>query len=150
MKVVVYGSRSLPRHDDIIFPALDHALDLIKSKDYWGIDNSFVEVVSGGARGADHAGERWAMEREFSIKRFYPNWKLLGKRAGLVRNVEMSKYADCGIELWDGKSRGTSHMREQMMGWEEKTGMSKPVFGYNFGFRIWNSDDTDGDGWLIM
>jgi hypothetical protein len=36
-----------------------------------------------------------------------PQWKIYGKRAGLVRNKEMIDMADCLVSFWDGQSRGT-------------------------------------------
>lgn len=76
-------------------------------------------VVSGGARGADRLGERWAKERGIAVRRFPADWERLGKRAGYVRNEEMAEDATHLVAFWDGKSRGTKHMidiarREQL------------------------------------
>jgi hypothetical protein len=69
-----------------------------------------LEIVSGGARGADRLGERWAKENHASMKQFPADWDRLGKRAGFVRNEQMAKYADSLIAFWDSKSAGTGHM----------------------------------------
>lgn len=68
------------------------------------------EVVSGGAKGADRLGERFAKENNIKIKRFPPDWEKFGRSAGFVRNREMANYADSLIAFWDGKSKGTNHM----------------------------------------
>lgn len=75
-----------------------------------------TRIVSGGARGADTLGERFANEMGLEISRFIPDWDGLGKRAGYVRNAEMAKFAveddndGMLIAFWDGKSKGTKHM----------------------------------------
>jgi hypothetical protein len=68
------------------------------------------EIVSGTARGADRMGEFYAIDRNFQIQRFPPDWDTHGNRAGYLRNQEMAKYADMLIAFWDGQSRGTKHM----------------------------------------
>jgi hypothetical protein len=69
-----------------------------------------MEIVSGGARGADKLGERWAEEQHIPVKLFIPDWEGLGKGAGFSRNIEMAEYADVLLAFWDGESRGTKHM----------------------------------------
>ena len=69
-----------------------------------------LEIVSGGARGADSLGERWAKEFHVPIKSFPANWELHKKRAGILRNMEMAEYSDSLLAFWDGKSPGTGHM----------------------------------------
>jgi len=69
-----------------------------------------IEIVSGGANGADTLGEKYAKKKKYKIKQFLADWDNLGKSAGYIRNAEMAKYADILIAFWDGKSRGTKHM----------------------------------------
>lgn len=73
-----------------------------------------VEVVSGTARGADRLGEAYAYSRGFAVKRFPADWDTHGKSAGVIRNAEMAAYADAAIIFWDGQSRGTKNMIDQM------------------------------------
>ena len=73
-----------------------------------GMDD--VEIVSGGARGADALGERYARERGRGLKVFPADWKKWGAAAGPIRNAEMAAYADALIAFWDGKSAGTRDM----------------------------------------
>ena len=68
------------------------------------------EIISGGARGADSLGERYAKEHNIPFKLFPANWDLYGKRAGYLRNVEMGKYCKAALIFWDGESKGTQHM----------------------------------------
>lgn len=69
-----------------------------------------LEIVSGGANGADHIGEEIAKKHDIPVKVFPANWGRYGKSAGYRRNVEMANYADSLIAFWDGKSKGTKHM----------------------------------------
>lgn len=75
---------------------------------------SISEVVSGGARGVDTLGELWANENGVAIKRLIPDWGRFGRAAGMYRNGDMADYADGGIILWDGNSRGTLDMIDKL------------------------------------
>lgn len=100
-KVIIAGSRGIEDWPKV------HA---ILEKCQFSID----EVVSGGAAGVDHIGEDWAREKCIPYKVFTANWALHHKAAGPIRNLEMAKYADCLIAIWDGKSPGTKNMIETM------------------------------------
>ena len=67
-----------------------------------------IQIVSGGARGADTLGERYAKERGHLVKIFKADWDQ-GKMAGYVRNVAMADYADALI-AFDFGTKGTGHM----------------------------------------
>lgn len=69
-----------------------------------------IEIVSGGAWGADALGEKYAQEREFKLIRFPAAWHKFGKSAGVIRNAEMANFADVLIAFWDGRSKGTKNM----------------------------------------
>ena len=65
-------------------------------------------IVSGGAKGADMLGERFANEKKLKIERYLPDWQKYGKAAGPKRNKEMAAVSDYIICFWDKKSRGTA------------------------------------------
>ena len=69
-----------------------------------------TEVVSGMAQGPDTLGEEWASARDLPVKQFPAHWNELGKRAGVVRNLEMAKHAEAAVVFWDGSSPGSKHM----------------------------------------
>ena len=102
-RVIIAGSRNLPKDHPPIYYVADAYL---KS----GFKAS--EIVSGGCRGVDLAGEQFAQERQIPIKRFLPDWDRYGKAAGPIRNAQMADYADALIAIWDGASRGTLSMIE--------------------------------------
>ena len=81
-----------------------------------------TEVVSGGAAGVDRIGEGMAELAGLKCTIFAADWAKHGRAAGPIRNRQMAAYADRLIAVWDGKSRGTKNMIDEM----KKLG--KPVF----------------------
>lgn len=73
-----------------------------------------IEIVSGGAKGADYLGEKLAKKKGFRVKKFEAEWDKHGNSAGMIRNFKMAQYANILIAFWDGKSRGTGNMITQM------------------------------------
>lgn len=110
IRIIIAGSRSFDNYDKlckevdefISMQMFFAGLGAYKSKE--------VEIVSGGARGADKLGERYAKEHNLRLKIFPADWDKYGKRAGYIRNTEMAEYANCLIAFYDGKSKGTAHM----------------------------------------
>jgi hypothetical protein len=105
MKVVIFGSQTI---EDIqeIENALEHS----------SVKDSITEIVGGGARGVDTLAQLYAESHDIPFKLFPADWKLYGRKAGPLRNIEMSEYAEFGVAIWDGKSRGTAHMIRLMEG----------------------------------
>lgn len=97
MKVIIAGSRHIEDYEALT--------QLVDSAD-WKID----EVVSGGCRGVDEMGERWAQAHDIPVRQFVADWAKYGREAGELRNREMAHYAQGLILLWDGKSPGASCM----------------------------------------
>jgi len=69
-----------------------------------------IIIVSGGARGADTLGEKYAKQNGFEIERYLADWDTYGKSAGARRNKKMAEVCDYVICFWDGKSKGTKIM----------------------------------------
>ncbi len=69
-----------------------------------------IIVVSGGAKGADALGERYAKEHGLCVERHPAEWERYGRGAGPKRNREMAQTADMIICFWDEKSKGTKSM----------------------------------------
>ncbi len=99
MKVIIAGSRNFNDYS-----LLKNNCDILLS-----IAKESIEIVSGGARGADSLGERYAHENNLELKIFPADWSI-GKSAGFIRNKQMSEYGDALIAFWDGKSAGTKMM----------------------------------------
>lgn len=98
-KVIVAGGRDFNDYK-LLLEKLDYYLERLPD----------IQIVSGMARGADALGARYAKERGYPLKEFPADWDNLGKRAGYVRNQQMSEYSTHLVAFWDGKSRGTKHM----------------------------------------
>jgi hypothetical protein len=103
LKVIIAGSRSLNDRPYLI----GKAIELSKFVD-------ITEVVSGNAIGIDRLGEEWAKLNGKKVCRFIADWTSYGKAAGIKRNIQMAKYADALLAIWDGSSKGTKHMIEHM------------------------------------
>ena len=99
IKVIIAGSRGFTNYD-LLASTCEHMLQ----------NHEDVEIVSGGANGADKLGEIFAEEKGYEIKQFVPEWSIHGGAAGYLRNKTMAAYADALIAFWDGTSKGTSHM----------------------------------------
>ncbi len=67
-------------------------------------------IVNGGAGGADQIAHEAALLHGHRSETYHADWEKYGKRAGLVRNLEMlDTKPDLVLAFWDGKSRGTAH-----------------------------------------
>jgi len=96
MKLAIIGSLGFDNYD-----LLKSTLEQYKDK--------ITEVVSGGTKGADSLGDRWANENDKNTNIFLPDWEKYGKRAGFVRNTDIVENSDAVIAFWDGESKGTQH-----------------------------------------
>jgi hypothetical protein len=67
-------------------------------------------ILSGGAKGVDELGARFARENNIPLEVYKADWNKFGKRAGIIRNNEMAKNAGALIAVWDGTSQGTHNM----------------------------------------
>lgn len=95
VKVAIIGSRDFNDYN-----LLKSILEPVKSK--------IGLIISGGARGADCLGERYANENNIDTLIFIPDWSK-GKSAGYERNKQIVEASDIIIAFWDGTSKGTQH-----------------------------------------
>lgn len=132
MKLIIAGSRHL-NQDDIY-----DAIVGFFYPDNKELYNSVTEIVSGTAKGADRMGELFAFNSGWNVKQFPAQWtdfsdpetvikinkygQKYNARAGHIRNKAMANYADALLLIWDGQSRGSKNMKENM----EKLG--KPIY----------------------
>ena len=66
-------------------------------------------IISGGARGADSLGARYAHEHGIPLVVYPAQWELYGMSAGYRRNELIVRDCDSVVAFWDYKSRGTGH-----------------------------------------
>ena len=96
MKLAIIGSRDFNDYDTLV--------DFLwRYKDSENIDS----IISGGAKGADLLGKKYAKDIGFYYVEFLPDWDKYGKAAGFIRNQQIVDACDEVIAFWDGKSKGT-------------------------------------------
>lgn len=64
-------------------------------------------IVSGGARGADTLAKEYAVRNDIPLIEFLPEYDRYGRRAPLMRNIQIVDNCDFLLALWDGRSPGT-------------------------------------------
>ncbi len=101
MKVVIAGSRDFNDYN-----LVEETIEKL------GLE--IDEVIYGGAAGADYMGLLWARKHKVKVKTFLEEWSVYGKAAGPIRNRKMANYGDYLLAFWDGQSRGTKNMIEEM------------------------------------
>lgn len=97
MKTIIAGSRGIVNYTDLIIAM-------------HGVNWEITEIVSGTDKGVDQLGEQYAEEHKINLVRFPAQWWKYGKSARIRRNNAMAAYADAALILWDGKSKETKHM----------------------------------------
>ena len=113
MKIIIAGSRTIINMN-LLIKAIKLSSFEITSTD---------EIVSGGARGIDSLGEKYAKQHNIKLTIFKPNWNKYGIKGGVIRNTQMSRYADCAIVVHCG-SKGSIDMINKIKK------LNKPVFEY--------------------
>lgn len=109
IRIIVAGSRDF---NDVEYmrQKLNALIFAYKSK----YSNSMIEIVSGGANGADWLGEKYAEYYDYALTRMPADRNSFGAYAGHIRNRKMLNYAKGAIPVlaafWDGKSTGTKNM----------------------------------------
>ena len=115
VKLAVIGSRDFNDYELVCKTIKEHKFEPIL-------------IVSGGAKGADSLGERYADDNNIPKKIFQAEWDNLdaepckiktnkqGKKynvlAGFNRNKSIVDEADMILAFWDGKSSGTENSIE--------------------------------------
>jgi hypothetical protein len=96
-QILVSGSLSFDNYD-LLCATLDRLL----------AEKENVVIVSGGAKGAELLGERYAEERGLGLKQFPADWDRYGRGAKVIRNAQLIDAAEHAVFFWDGKSKGTA------------------------------------------
>lgn len=96
MRVAVVGSRFFTDYDYV-----KSCLDAIG-----GVDKIDV-IISGGARGADSLGERYARENGIEFVLFAADWDKHGKAAGPIRNKQLIEEGKPDLVVAFNPGKGT-------------------------------------------
>lgn len=114
MKVVIAGTRPLRDEDPRAYELRLKNLYKTMVQYIESLNLDITEVISGDAQGPDMLGEIYASVKNIPCKIMKADWNKHGKAAGPIRNKEMAEYGDCAIIFWDGISRGTKNMINNM------------------------------------
>ena len=119
MKLLVGGSRTFIDEE-----LLREELNKLRKK------FNIILIISGGVRGADFLAKKYAFENKIPYKEYLPDWNKYGRKAGIIRNIEMIDKCDKAIFFWDGKSPGT----RQAIEYSKKKGKLLNVIFFN---QLW-------------
>jgi hypothetical protein len=105
-RVIIAGSRNF-----MDYATLESWCDSILQPKFEDSKTQVV-IISGGARGADTLGERYAIERHLTLERYPADWQQYGRSAGIIRNHQMAKRANAVIAFpkVGDLNRGTRNM----------------------------------------
>lgn len=107
IRVIIAGSRDFNDYD-VLRGEVDMFIEQLRERKDIEQDDDII-IVSGGARGADKLGERYAKEQGYHCEIYIPNWSI-GKQAGILRNIDMAKVSQACIVFNLNNSKGSSHM----------------------------------------
>ncbi|MBE6037778.1 MAG: DUF2493 domain-containing protein [Anaerofustis stercorihominis] len=76
------------------------------------LPENITEIISGGATGIDQCAKNFALDNHIPLTEFLPDYTRYGRKAPLIRNLQIINEADIVIAFWDGNSRGTKFVIE--------------------------------------
>ena len=108
MKLVISGGRNI----DVGSQKILRIINCISTE----FDLEITELVVGCClTGVDQTVRDYVLPTwEGASKIFTADWDKHGRAAGPIRNREMAEYADFLLAFWDGRSRGTKSMINEM------------------------------------
>jgi hypothetical protein len=100
IRVLVCGGRTL---DD--YGLIDWGLSVVQQK-----VGTIVEIINGGADGADKLARDWARNHNVPVRTFHAKWHAFGKAAGPMRNKEMLLVGNPDLVVAFPGGKGTESM----------------------------------------
>jgi hypothetical protein len=105
LKIIIAGGRDFEDYNFLKFHADIFVNDLKKE-----FPDAVIQIVSGGAKGVDSLGERFAEENGYDKVIFKADWSKYRRAAGPIRNAEMASWSTHLLSFWNGTSKGTKSM----------------------------------------
>lgn len=99
MRILVCGGRDYDNYEkvrDVVVPLCP--------------ENEDNTIIAGGARGADHLAAMVADVFCLGYKEFKADWRLHGKKAGILRNIQMLEEGKPDLVVAFPGGKGTAHM----------------------------------------
>ncbi|MBE6562424.1 MAG: DUF2493 domain-containing protein [Ruminococcaceae bacterium] len=120
-RIIIAGGRDFNNYELLkktLNEYFERTLNVKATELPWKIEQESlrIEIISGGAKGADSLGEKYAEEYGIPVVRYPADWKKYGRAAGPKRNEEMARAAAADgfsgvlFAFWDGTSPGTANM----------------------------------------
>ena len=106
LNIAVTGGRTYDNYTELS-QSLDQAINQLNPA-----EGTNINIIAGGAKGADALAERYAKERNYGLTVKPADWDQYGNAAGPIRNKEMAELADVGVAFEGGK--GTKNMIKTM------------------------------------
>lgn len=106
MNIIIAGGRDFNDYE-LLKKEVDDFIKTYKNP------HEMVTIFSGGAKGADSLGEKYAKDNNCPLYLFPVKWRDSENIVEMLRNIEMAKLADAVIVFWDKKSKGSAHMIAQ-------------------------------------
>lgn len=98
MKAIICGGRDFSNYDYL-------CISMDQCRKWWNL----TTIITGGARGADTLGHRWAVSRKLDTEVYPADWDRFGKGAGFIRNELMLSMGPSVVIAYKG-GNGTEHM----------------------------------------
>jgi hypothetical protein len=125
MKLIIAGSRYMEDYDVVRRAVYSFAKTLYSTGIPLPLNTWISEIISGGAKGVDTLGEKFARENKIDLTIMEANWDRYGRAAGPRRNFRMAQYGTHLLAIPQSTTGGTQNMMDTML--TEK----KPVFVYD-------------------
>lgn len=81
--------------------------------DYGNYMPTGMDIIHGGARGADRGADEWGVANWVPVHEFKADWDKYGKLAGPIRNKEMLEIGKPDLVIAFPGGKGTSNMVQQ-------------------------------------
>lgn len=110
MKIIIAGSRNINKYEALYL--------CIRDTNLFHEDVSKLELVTGDCpTGPDQVPYliQDIYSKDILVTKFPANWNKYSGAAGPIRNKQMAEYADKLILIWNGESRGSMNMKNEML-----------------------------------
>ncbi len=108
-RILVCGGRTYSDGPALIAEIQKHC-EWTEPDDFGNTLPTGIVIIHGRARGADDIADQWAVNNDIPIEEYPAKWDLLGKRAGIIRNIEMLEQSKPDLVIATKGGDGTAHM----------------------------------------